>query len=344
LERATGPREVLDMDEFSYVVGAENGTAEIILDLPEATTLNRFVLQEAISTHGQRIEEHALDVWLEGTWEKVATGTTVGYKKILRFPAVETDKFRIRVLKSRLEPTISNISAHFYKSQPPQIHISRDKDGIVILKPEQHQFKWKSHGIDATGNLNKNLEIRYTLDGSKPSKKSKLYSKPFLLKSGELRTRAFELDRAGGETSEKFGMLKGEWTLLDESSIQGYHHGENAFDDDPDTYWQSKENKKHPQHIAVDLGKVYTLHGFAYTPQTIKKTGMIEKGTILISVNGKKWEELEYFEFGNLINDPTKRTWNFQVPVDTRYIRISSEAGAGNSNVAAIAELDFFEK
>jgi alpha-L-fucosidase len=343
LERATGPREVLDMDEYSYVPGFENGTAEIVIELPEATTLNRFVLQEAISTHGQRIEEHALDVWLDETWKEIANGTTVGYKKILRFPTVVTDKFRVRILKSRLEPTISNVSAHFYKSQPPQIQISRDKDGMVTLKPKQHQFKWKSHGIDATGNLNKDLEIRYTLDGSKPTRESELYSDPFQLKSGEVRTRAYELDRSGGETSEMFGILKGEWILLNESSKQANYQGKNAFDDDPDTYWQSKENKKHPQHISVDLGKVYALKGFAYTPQIVKKEGMIEKGTILISANGKKWEEFESFEFGNLINNPTKRSLNFKSPVKTQFIRIRSERGAAESNVATIAELDFYE-
>jgi alpha-L-fucosidase len=343
LERAIGPREILDMDEYSYLLGSEDGTFEMNIEIPEATILNRFVLQEAITTHGQRIEEHALDVWLDGTWKEISTGTTVGYKKILRFPAVVTDKLRIRILKSRLEPTISNVSAHFYKSQPPQIQILRDKDGMVTLKPKQHQFKWKSHGIDATGNLNKNLEIRYTINGSKPSKNSNLYSEPFLLKSGEIRTRTFELDQAGSETSEKFGILKREWTLVDESSKQGNNHGENAFDDDPYTYWQSRENKKHPHHIAVDLNKVYTLNGFAYTPQIDKKDGMIEKGTILISVNGKRWEEFEVFEFGNLINDPTKRTWNFKTPIETRYIRIRSQKGAADSKIAAIAEIDFFE-
>jgi len=331
------------MDEFSYVIGNENGTAEFIIELPEQTTLNRFVLQEAISTHGQRIEEHALDVWLDGTWKEIAAGTTVGYKKILRFHTITTDKLRIRIMKSRLEPIVSNVSAHFYKSQPPQIQILRDKDGMVLLKPKQHQFKWKSHGIDATVNLNKNLEIRYTLDGTKPSKESELYTNLFLLKSGEVRARAYELDRSGGETSERFGILKGEWTLLNVSSMQNNYAGKYAFDDDADTYWQSKENKNHPQHISIDLGSVYILKGFAYTPQTANKQGMIEKGTILISVNGKKFEELESFEFGNMINDPTKRTWSFKTPVETRYIRVQSERGAGGSNVAGIAELDFFE-
>lgn len=85
------------------------------------------------------------------------------------------------------------------------------------------------------------------------------------------------------------------------------------------------------------------LTGFAYTPRTNGNDGMIEKGMILTSKNGKKWTELESFEFGNLINDPTKRSLNFKAPVNVRYIRIRSDRGAGDSHLAAIAELDFFE-
>jgi len=343
LTGATGPEEILDNDEFSYVVGTGDGTAEYIVELPMPITVNRFVLQEAISTHSQRIEEHVLDGWFDGTWEEIARGTTVGYKKILRFPVVETSKFRIRVLKSRLEPTISKVSAHYYKSRPPQIQIDRDLNGIVTLSLAEHQFKWKSHGINAIENLNRELEIRYTLDGSKPTKDSELYMGPFLLKSGEIKVRAFEHDQVGGETSERFGILKKDWVLMEISSIEDNHSGEMAFDGNVVTFWRSDAEGGHPHYISVDLGVSYKLTGFAYIPQTVNRDGMIEQGSVLISKDGRKWEEVISFEFGNLINDPTKRTINFKTPIKTRYIQIRSEIGAGGSDVTAIAELDFFE-
>jgi len=342
LKGATGQKEILDEDEFTYLLGAKKNTTTVI-ELSGPITLNRFVLQEAISTHGQRIEEHALDIWANGTWEEIVTGTTVGYKKILRFPVCETNKLRIRILKSRLEPTISHVSAHYYKSRPPQVRINRDVNGMVSLEPMKHQFMWKSHGINVMDNLNKNLEIRYTVDGFQPSINSTLYTGPFPLKSGELRVIAFDNEQAGAETSDRFGILKNSWTLKGVSSKQGKNDGGKAFDGDPNTFWESQEKTRHPQYISIDLGTLITLNGFAYTPQTINKEGMIEKGWILISENGKKWEEIESFEFGNLINDPTKRNWNFKSPVETRFIRIRSERGAGGSNVASIAELDFYE-
>ena len=42
--------------------------------------------------------------------------------------------------------------------------------------------------------------------------------------------RAFDFDRMGGETSEKFGILKKDWNLIDISSDSGQYGGEKAFD------------------------------------------------------------------------------------------------------------------
>lgn len=52
------------------------------------------------------------------------------------------------------------------------------------------------------------------------------------------------------------------------------------------------------------MNKEHKLSGFTYTPQTAHFGGMIEKGTIKVSDDGKTWKVLQQFEFGNLINDP----------------------------------------
>jgi alpha-L-fucosidase len=51
--------------------------------------------------NGQRIEAFALDAWDGTEWREIVRGTTVGYKKLLRFPAVETSKVRLRILRAR---------------------------------------------------------------------------------------------------------------------------------------------------------------------------------------------------------------------------------------------------
>jgi len=51
--------------------------------------------------NGQMIEAFALDAWDGSAWREIARGTTVGYKKLLRFPAVGTSRVRLRILKAR---------------------------------------------------------------------------------------------------------------------------------------------------------------------------------------------------------------------------------------------------
>jgi alpha-L-fucosidase len=69
-------------------------------DLVSPKAFNVAVIKENLLS-GQRIESFALDVWDGKDWKEIARGTTVGWKKLLRFPAVETMKVRVRILKAR---------------------------------------------------------------------------------------------------------------------------------------------------------------------------------------------------------------------------------------------------
>ncbi len=342
LDGASGPGAILDSDLATYeLLPDKNGALEVTT--PQPITINRFVIQEAITSHSERIEAHALDAWINNDWQEIATATNVGYKRILRFPEVTTDRLRIRVLESRLPPAIAKVSAHYYKTRPPQLSIERNIEGMVDIQPERHTFRWKPHGEDIAGNINSDIEIRYTVDGTAPSKKSKLYEEAFFLASGEVRARAFVKDQEGSVASNLLGVLKKEWKLIGADSEQGDHQGVKALDANVDTYWLSGEKGK-GHYLSIDMGKDYTLKGFAYTPQKNNSQGMIEKGDIKISADGRSWNVKEEFEFGNLINDPTPRRHYFDQPVKTRYIRIESKVIAGGGRTAAIAEIDFFEE
>ena len=342
LSGAKGPKKTLDGNEFSYELLNE-GESSIEYTTSSPITINRFVLQEAITTHSERIEKHALDAWIDGAWQEVATATNVGYKRILRFPEVTSSKFRIRVLESRLQPALSNVSAHYYKTRPPQLSIVRDIDGMVTIKPQEHDFQWKSHGIDVAKNIHKDLQIRYTLDGTTPTIGSDLYEKPFLVESGEVKAKAFSHEQVGSEASTLFGVIKKDWKLLSVDSEKENHLAAHAFDANSATYWLSNSTGN-SHYIAIDLNKKHKLTGFIYTPQTAHSEGMIEKGTIKVSDDGKTWKVLQQFEFGNLINDPSPRRYYFDNALTTRYIMIQSDVIAGDSKSAAIAELDFLLK
>lgn len=83
--------------------------AELQITLPKAQRFDTFMIQEAIGRYGQRIEAFALDAYMGGSWQTIAESGTVGYKRILRFDGIKTNKLRVRILKSRIAPTVSNL-------------------------------------------------------------------------------------------------------------------------------------------------------------------------------------------------------------------------------------------
>jgi alpha-L-fucosidase len=76
------------------------------LKLNKISNVNVLLLQENISK-GQRIEHFTLEAWVENRWTIVTEGTTVGYKRLLRFPLVRTDKILFTINQSRLVPALA---------------------------------------------------------------------------------------------------------------------------------------------------------------------------------------------------------------------------------------------
>jgi alpha-L-fucosidase len=87
-----------------------NGVTPATLEftLPAERTFDRALLQEFIRS-GQRIERFHIEAWDGTTWKEVAKGTTVGYKRLLRFPAVTASWVRVVIDESRSNPTLSTI-------------------------------------------------------------------------------------------------------------------------------------------------------------------------------------------------------------------------------------------
>ena len=65
-------------------------------------------------------------------------------------------------------------------------------------------------------------------------------------------------------------------------------------------------------------------------------------GIIRISNDGKNWKEVERFEFGNLINDPSKRYHHFKQTVKARYVQVEAAEIAARTEAAALAGIDLF--
>ncbi|WP_407500712.1 alpha-L-fucosidase [Elizabethkingia anophelis] len=338
LQGAKGPKQVLDHNDVTYSLLNNN---QLIIETPTPVIFNRIMLQEAVSTHGERVESHAVDAWIDGEWKEIATATNIGYKRILRFSEVATRKIRLRVLQDRGSVAISSIAAYYYKMRPPQLTILQDKTGKVSIDEKKQPFDWKNQDKKDVKDKDKDFNIYYTTDGSEPGINSLKYNGPFEKEQGTIKAVAILKGDRGAVQTEVVGIAKNKWKLAESKDGTKNHSAEAAFDANPKTFWQS-ENQNVPQNLSLDLGALYTLTGMAYTPQTAFGGGMMAKGIVEISADGKKWEAVSAFEFGNLVNDPSKRSLYFKQAVKARYVRVTAQEIAGNSQALTIAELDFF--
>ena len=97
----------------TYVVLRTGESLE--LRLPRKTTLNRLLLQEYIPL-GQRAKIFSAEYFDGTAWQTIDAGeetTTIGYKRILRFPAVRTRRLRLNVLDSRAPVLLSEAAAYY---------------------------------------------------------------------------------------------------------------------------------------------------------------------------------------------------------------------------------------
>lgn len=89
--------------------GISKGSFEISLRKP--AKISYVLLQEYI-TLGQRVKSFTVEVWVNGSWTKVAEGTTIGYKRILKIDPVTTNKIRVTINEAKASLAISNAALY----------------------------------------------------------------------------------------------------------------------------------------------------------------------------------------------------------------------------------------
>jgi alpha-L-fucosidase len=77
-----------------------------------AATFNVAMLQEDIRM-GQRVEKFFIEARSDQQWDTIAAGTTIGYKRLLRFPEVKADEIRLTIKSSRARPYISTFALYY---------------------------------------------------------------------------------------------------------------------------------------------------------------------------------------------------------------------------------------
>ena len=103
--------KVNSYDAYYKPFDGENAVT-LTVKLDGVHDVSHVVIKEHIPM-SQRIERFAVDVKrADGSYTEAASGTTVGYQKIVRFDPVSTDEIRIRIEDSRICPILSFVGVY----------------------------------------------------------------------------------------------------------------------------------------------------------------------------------------------------------------------------------------
>ena len=101
-----------DGDPNSYWA-ADNKKRETSLEIEIDSTkkFDRILLQEPVR-FGQRISSFDIELLQPAGWQTIASGTSIGYKKILRITAIAGSKIRINIREANNIPALSNFGLY----------------------------------------------------------------------------------------------------------------------------------------------------------------------------------------------------------------------------------------
>lgn len=299
--------------------------ASLTLDFGKPITFNRFLVQEYIRA-GQRVKAFTVEAFSDGNWVELAKGTTIGYKRILRFHSTEATKLRLTITDSKCSPLISNIAIY----NAPQIldppYIIRNKSGDIIITPVDDESV-----------------IYYTLDGYTPDLQSDKYINP-IPTTGKAEVRAIAVDPNTGKTSpesyETFDLPKKNWKILDVEDDKALV----ILDGNTQTAWYHENGKKLPVDLTIDLGENLNLCGFRYYPdQGFWNPGIITDFEFFVSNDAREWIRVDQGEFSNIRNNPTWQNRKFS-PVIARYIRLRALRNTSDNDNIGYAEIEVITK
>jgi alpha-L-fucosidase len=337
---------ILDSNSDTYWTTPDwENEPSLSITLPTPQQVNVVMLQEHIQS-GQRVEKFTVEVWdahqwstAGSGWREVAAGTTIGYKKLVRFPTIQTDRVRVRFADSRVRPTLAEFGLFAEPLRFDAPIVGRDRDGnVFITKASQPLIG----------------QILYTIDGSDPTygaTTTQYYEHPFALPAGgEIRARALAREgnaaiAPGRIAVAQFDVCKAKWKIVSVSSDQaGSGEGaSNLIDDNAATIWHTRytpDTPKQPHEVVIDLGESLTLKGFTYLPRQNGPNGTIVKYETYTSTDGKDWgKPAAAGEFTNIKNNPVLQRIPFAQPRPARFLKFVALSEINGQPWASAAEL-----
>jgi alpha-L-fucosidase len=314
--RGFSASKVLDRKTKTYWATEDDVIqASLTVNFDQPTTFNRFLMQEFIAL-GQRVKTFSIEAQTIDGWTEIASETTIGYKRILRFDDVTATAVRLNIKDAKACPTIANIEIYRAPKllMPPTI--ARNQAGDLSLST-----------------LEDDVDIYYTIDGNTPSTASKKYAAPFVLhQPANIKAITADGARTSEISSAEFDVSAAKWKALhgDKKSMQ-------VIDGKANTWW-SDRSKKNRNEIVVDLGETLELKGFTYLPMQQRWiSGFIKEYQFYVSTNKRNWKLASEGEFGNIENSPILQRITFPA-LSARYIKLKATTTI-DGNAASCAEI-----
>ncbi len=317
-------KNAIDGDTNTYWAtndGVIDASLTVSFDTP--TEINRVALQEYIPL-GQRVKKFAVDAEINGKWKTVATQTTIGYKRILRFDTVKATKIRVHILDAKGPVTIATLGLYRAPNFLVEPTITRTKEGTVSMSVPD-----------------KSVAIYYTLDGSEPSSNATKYTNPFVVaKPATLKAISYDskTKQQTQAVSVAIDIAKKDWKVIRVSSGE-LEKANLLIDENPNTFWATAEKVTKPQEVVIDLGAMYDLKGFTYWPiQNRYPFGIVTNYDFSVSTDNTNWKSVAKGEFSNVVNSRLQQKVAFNT-TKGRYIKLKAVTVDGEDSRASFAEV-----
>jgi len=100
-------------NRFAAPIAIEKGNGnQIFLKLPKETKINHLVIQEEIAK-GERVRQYSVEALINGKWKEIATGESIGHKRIQKIAPIKTNQIRLKINASTQEAQIKAFSAYW---------------------------------------------------------------------------------------------------------------------------------------------------------------------------------------------------------------------------------------
>lgn len=127
-----------------------------IYKVKRGAVVNTLLLQEDIAK-GQRVERFLVEGYINGSWKYLTEGTTIGYKRLLRFSDCTPEKIRLTILGTRNAANIANVG--LYYAEPLQ------QAGASIKTSDIATDNWQIVGSDNRTAIDGNRSTVWSAEG-----------------------------------------------------------------------------------------------------------------------------------------------------------------------------------